>query len=186
VQGHERLQACRTRRSPEGVRIAGERAVQEVGGPHLVTRTNFFGWSTSGTRSVLEFFVNALRRGEPVKGYPDVVVTSIYVSHRLQAIWDLTRIGADGLAHVASRDALSKHDFGERVADVFGLDAGLISPEPAPVGASGQFRNRDISLDTSRLAALLGTPPPTQVDGLVAARAEESTHGAVLRTLDDA
>ena len=77
-------------------KLAGERAVQEIGGPHLIARTNFFGWSTSGQRSVLEFFVNALRAGQPVKGYPDVVVTSMYVSHLLQAVWDLTRMRSTG------------------------------------------------------------------------------------------
>lgn len=165
-------------------KLAGEIAVQEVGGPHLIARTNFFGWSISGRRSVLEFFVNALRRGEPVKGYPDVITTSMYVGHLLDAIWNLTRSEVDGLVHVASADAISKHDFGVAAAEVFGLDTSLISPEAAPTGTPGVFRSRDISLDTTYLTSLLGHRPPTQVEGLIAARREEPTHGAELRAMD--
>ena len=167
-------------------KLAGEIAVQEVDGPHIIARTNFFGWSIQGRRSVLEFFVNALRCGEPVKGYPDVIATSMYVGHLLDAIWKLTRSNTNGLVHVASADAISKHDFGIAVADVFGLDASLISPDAAPTsGAQGLFRSRDISLDTTHLAALLGHAPPTQVDGLLAARGDEPTVGAALRAMDD-
>ena len=125
--------------------------MQEVGGPHLIARTNFFGWSIQGRRSVLESFVSV-----------------------------------DGLVHVASADAISKHDFGIAVAEVFGLDASLITPEAAPpTGVQGLFRSRDISLDTTHLASLLGHAPPTQVDGLIAARGDEHTLGVALRAMDD-
>jgi dTDP-4-dehydrorhamnose reductase len=137
-------------------------------------RTNFFGWSHRGDRSVLEFFVNSLRSGTAVRGYPDFVVTSIYAQSLLQAIWDLETIGTTGLLHVASSDALSKYDYGLAVAREFGLDSELISPLPAEAGAHTSSRSRDISLNTDLFASIRGEPAQTQRAGIANARIDES------------
>lgn len=153
--------------------LAGEHTVRENGASVLVARTNFFGWSSSGTRSVLEFFVNRLRAGEPVKGYPDFIVTSIYVQSLVETLWQLTASGTQGTVHVASSDAVSKHDFGITVARVFGLDETLISPLRSDLDGHATSRSRDISLNTDLLASLLGSPPPTQEAGIERAREEQ-------------
>ena len=70
-------------------KLAGEDAVRQAVEDHLVVRTNFFGWSETGRKSVLEFFVNSLRDGQNVRGYPDFFVTSFYVRARLESIWQL-------------------------------------------------------------------------------------------------
>ncbi len=46
----------------------GENAVLSANPEALVARVNFYGWSVSGTRSLAEFFVNAMSQGKPVKG----------------------------------------------------------------------------------------------------------------------
>ena len=155
-------------------KLAGEAAVRETVADHLIVRTNFFGWSHRGDRSVLEFFVNALRSGTPVRGYPDFIVTSIYVQGLLQAIWDLGSLGTTGLVHVASSDAVSKHEFGIAVARAFGLDENLITPEHSAAGGHGTSRSRDISLNTDLLASLLGGDHRTQADGIAQAAVDES------------
>jgi dTDP-4-dehydrorhamnose reductase len=166
-------------------KLAGERAVLEAGSRHLVLRTNFFGWSSSGHRSVLEFFVNSLRAGQKVKGYPDFVVTSMYVQSLVQTIWALADAHVLGVVHVASTDAVSKHDFGVTVARVFGLDENLISPEHSDVGSHATSRSRDISLDTSLLASLLGRVPEAQEEGIRRAYLDEPTVGANLRAMEE-
>ncbi len=143
-------------------KLAGEHAVRENGASVLVARTNFFGWSSSGTRSVLELFVNQLRSGELVKGYPDFVVTSIYVQSRVETLWQLTASGTQGTVHVASSDAVSKHDIGITVARVFGHDETLIIPLRSDLDGHATSLSRDISLNTGLLASLLGAPAPTQ------------------------
>lgn len=165
-------------------KLAGEAAVQESGAPALVVRTNFFGWSTSGRRSVLEFFVSALRAGENVKGYPDFVVTSLYVQSLVETIWRLVEMGTEGVVHVASCDPVSKHDFGVTVARQFGLDEGLISPESSDVHGHQTSRSRNISLCTDRLTGILGERPATQEEGVRRAYSEESTVGAALRAME--
>ena len=82
---------------------------------------------------------------------------------------------------MASSDALSKYDYGLAIAREFDLDADLIARQGPPEGAHATSRSRDLSLDTSRAAALLGGPLQTQEAGVAQARDEESTVGAEVR-----
>lgn len=135
----------------------------------LVVRTNFFGWSPSGRRSILEFFVNELSAGHEVRGFTDFVVTSGYVQVLCDALWRLVGAQSSGTLHVTSSDALSKFEFGVAVADAFGLRSDLITPVESDVQPP---RNRDISLDVSKAEALLGSALPSQCDGISMARSD--------------
>ena len=152
----------------------GEEAVRSATSNHLIVRTNFFGWSETGQKSILEFFVNSLRQGRAVRGYPDFIVTSIYVQSLIQAIWDLTEQGATGTVHIVSDDARSKYDFGQLVAQTFGLPSDLIAPLSSEGADHVTSRSRDLSLNTDKVAQLLGHRLPTQAEGIAqAARDEE-------------
>ncbi len=162
-------------------KLAGEQAVRDSLEDHLIVRTNFFGWSETGRKSVLEFFVNSLREGQNVRGYPDFIVTSIYVQALLDAIWRLGDLGAIGTINVASSDALSKYDYGVLVARRFGLDQDLIArqgPDPATHAAS---RSRDLSLDTRRAEGILGARLQTQAEGVAQAHNDESAIAEIIR-----
>lgn len=162
-------------------KLAGEDAVRQAVEDHLVVRTNFFGWSETGRKSVLEFFVNSLRDGQNVRGYPDFIVTSIYVRALLESIWQLGEEGAVGTLHVASSDALSKYDYGILVAERFGLDADLIARRGPDADAHAASRSRDLSLDTSRAAAILGRPLQSQGEGIRQAYDDESVIAGIIR-----
>jgi len=162
-------------------KLAGEDAVRQSVEDHLIVRTNFFGWSETGRKSVLEFFVNSLRAGTSVRGYPDFIVTSIYVRALLESIRQLGEEGAVGTLHVASSDALSKYDYGILVADQFGLDADLIDRQGPDPDAHAASRSRDLSLDTSRAAAILGRPMQTQGEGIRQAYDDESLIAGIIR-----
>ncbi len=154
-------------------KLLGELAALAAHDDVLVTRTNFFGWSPTGTRSILEFFVNALRSGQQVSGYTDFVVSSIYVQDLLTAIYDLVGSDRRGVVHLGASDAISKYHFGVRVASQFGLDAELISPVTSNAGGHATSRARDLSLDTSLAASWLGRSVPTQELGVANAYDDE-------------
>lgn len=130
----------------------------------LVVRTNFFGWSPSGKRSILEFFVNGLSDGDRLPGFTNYRVTSAFVGDLIPRIRQLVDAEATGTFHVTSSDSLSKYEFGLDVAEVFGYDSNLIEPTLSPI------TDRDLSLDCSRVAALLGAPMPSQRAGIERAR----------------
>lgn len=129
-------------------------------GAALVVRTNFFGWSPSGTRSILEFFVRELAQGHRVPGFTNYTVTSTYVEDLIVRIEALVTGGHSGIVHMASSDAQSKFEFGCAVADVFGFDQELIEPALSPIP------HRDLSLDCARVETLLGKAVPTQRAGI--------------------
>ena len=162
-------------------KLMGENNTLDSGASAFSVRTNFFGWSAPGNRSVLEFFVNSMRAQKHIQGYPDFVVTSIYVRSLLRNIWELNEIGYEGIVNVASADAISKYDFGLAISEEFGLDGSLIAPTPASAGALQTSRRRDLSLDTSLLESLLGKRAQTQVEGIQEARMDETTVAAHLR-----
>lgn len=151
----------------------------------LILRTNFFGWSPNGTRSILEFFVNELSAGHAISGFTDFTVTSMYAQHLSRVIWQLANLGVSGVLHVASRDALTKYEFGVTVARRFGLPEQLIAPvasDPAAIPP----RSRNISLNTARLASVLGEQVPSQSEGIDQAFVDATSLRARIRHSNDA
>ena len=162
-------------------KLRGEDYVRDLVADHLVVRTNFFGWSDTGRKSVLEFFVNSLRSSTHVRGYPDFIVTSIYAQSLIETIWRLSELGTTGTVHVASSDARSKFEFGMSVAQHFLLDEGLISPENPPADAHSTSRARNLSMNTDKVAALLGAGLPTQAEGIAQAALDEAALAPLIR-----
>ena len=138
----------------------------------LIIRTNFFGWSPTGRRSILEFFVNELSAGNQVKGFTDFTTTSAYAQVLAETIESLVAKNASGVFHVTSPDALTKYDFGAAVAEEFGLDSRLITPTQADVHPP---RKGDLSLDVSKVTEALGHSLPTQIEGLARAHSDATT-----------
>jgi len=134
----------------------------------LIIRTNFFGWSTTGTRSILEFFHTNLENHNPIHGFTDVTTTSLYVPTLLDYIWQLVQGDNTGIFHVTSRDPLTKYEFGQQVAQAWDLDSNNLTPTH-----SDQPRN--ISLNTSKLATTLNAQIQSQVEGIQLARRDFGT-----------
>jgi dTDP-4-dehydrorhamnose reductase len=150
-------------------KLKGEINTLGVDPRSLVIRTNFFGWSPTHSRSILEFFVNNLDAQNPIEGYTDFTVTSIYVRYLAQHIRQLR--DQAGIWNVASRDALTKFDFGLNVAEVFRLEPALITPV---TGRGEVSRARNISLNTDKLQNFLSeigtlTSLSTQREGITQA-----------------
>jgi dTDP-4-dehydrorhamnose reductase len=154
-------------------KLAGEQqAINETAA--LVVRTNFFGWSPGGHRSILEFFVNELTSGHKVQGYTDFVVTSTYVQFLLDAIWRLSQLDTTGIVNVVSSDKLSKCEFGQSTAAVFGLDSNLIEAARAAAADHPTLRVRDLSLSTNKLAGLDYGGALSQRAGILEAAKDQS------------
>lgn len=162
-------------------KLQGEEAAVAAGGDCLVARTNFFGWSPTGQRSILEFFVNSLRNQTMVNGYTDFVVSSVYAQHLMAMLEELADGDHRGTVHAAAAEGRSKYEFGIEVAEAFGLSDSLILPVESSTGMHGTRRDKDLSLDTTRLAEWLGRPVPTQHDGVVRAARDEAHLAGLIR-----
>ena len=142
-----------------------EEAVLDAAPDSLVARVNFYGWSPTGSRSLAEFFYNALRVGRPVFGFRDVSVSTLQVSALVHSLVGLVGVGAAGVTHVVSSEPIDKFTFGRRLANRLELDAELISPASSTDHLENA-RGQHLDLVTSKAERLLGRKLPTQQEGL--------------------
>lgn len=107
-------------------KLLGEKYLQEVGGRHLILRTNMFGWNMQDKFSLSEWILNSLRRGEPIGGFTDVYFSPLLVNQIADIGLQMYEVGLEGVYHIGTRGSLSKFDFACRIADLFGLNTSLI------------------------------------------------------------
>jgi dTDP-4-dehydrorhamnose reductase len=151
-------------------KLAGELNAESETNP-LIVRTNFFGWSPTGHRSILEFFVNELRANRSVNGFTNVTNTSLYAHTLLDYIYQLKDHA--GTFHVTSRDAITKYEFGIKVAEAFNMNESLITPVES-------LSSKDISLSTRKLAEALGVQVQGQAEGLLLARTSQQSANLII------
>lgn len=156
-------------------KLEGERLVGAVNDEALIVRTNFFGWSPSGDRGILDFFYRAFVEGKEVTGFDDYVVSSLYVGNLFDALRGLISVGATGLHHVASSSPLSKYDFGMAVAQVGRLSlASMTRGQMRKVKGLAQ-RGSNLSLSSEKAEQLLGWKMSSTEAGLALAYEEKLT-----------
>ena len=146
-------------------KLAGELHAESETNP-LIVRTNFFGWSPTGHRSILEFFVNELRANRSVNGFTNVTTTSLYAHTLLDYIYQLKDHA--GIFHITSRDAITKYEFGVKVAKHFDLRESLIKRVEAK-------NSKDLSLNTLKLENSIGVAVASQDQGLAFAVQQEGS-----------
>jgi dTDP-4-dehydrorhamnose reductase len=141
-------------------KLAGEQVVLSANGDAVVARVNFFGWSLSGTRSLSEFFFNKLSAGEPCNGFTDVWFCPMFVGDLAQTlVWMLDK-GLSGLYHVVGSEALTKYDFGQRIARQFGFDPQQVIPISVEESGLKARRSHNLRLSVHKLSTDLGAAIP--------------------------
>jgi dTDP-4-dehydrorhamnose reductase len=147
-------------------KLDGERAVLSVNPDAAVARVNFFGWSLSGTRSLSEFFYNHLSTGKQADGFTDVWFCAMFVGDLASILIRMLEKGLSGLYHTVGSEAITKYDFGVRIARQFGFDEGLIRPISVNESGLKARRSRNLRLSVHRLSTDLGVPIPGVSTGI--------------------
>lgn len=147
-------------------KLAGEQAVQNANPDALIARVNFYGWSLSGQRSLAEHFFHNLSAGREMKGFVDVFFCPLEVNDLAEILLRLIHLKVSGLYHVASGEALSKYDFGQRIAKRFGLNGSLIHPVSWQEAGLRAARSPNLTLNIDKLRKTLRDDPPGQEQGL--------------------
>jgi dTDP-4-dehydrorhamnose reductase len=122
----------------------------------LLIRTNFYGWGTSYRRSFSDMIIDSLRLGEDLSLFTDVFYTPILVETLVRAAHDLIDTKVTGIVNVVGDERTSKYEFGIRIAEEFGLDAGLIKPGLLADQVALAQRPYDMSLSNQKVGKLLG------------------------------
>ena len=143
-------------------KLHGEENVLDGNPDALIARVNFYGWSTGGQRSLVEFFYNNLRAGNPVNGFSDVFFNTLDVHNLSSVLCELIESDAKGIFHVFSSQFQSKYDFGVSVAKTFGFDAGKVHPVSWKDGGLTAKRSPNLIMNTEKLRTFLGHELPDQ------------------------
>jgi dTDP-4-dehydrorhamnose reductase len=147
-------------------KLVGEQNVLSANSDAIVVRVNFFGWSLSGTRSLSEFFFNKLSAGEQCNGFTDVYFCPLFVGDLAEILVRMLDKGLSGLYHVVGSEALSKYDFGQRVARQFGFNPGLVIPRSVEESGLKAPRSHNLRLSIHKLSTDLGVEIPGVSTGI--------------------
>lgn len=147
-------------------KLQGEQNVLSACPQAAVARVNFFGWSLSGSRSLAEFFYNRLSAGEFANGFTDVFFCPLFVGDLAGLLTQMLEKELSGLYHVVGAEALSKYDFGVRLAQQFGFEAGLVRPVSVLQGGLKATRSPNLRLSIHKLSTALGQGMPSLSTGL--------------------
>jgi UDP-4-amino-4,6-dideoxy-N-acetyl-beta-L-altrosamine transaminase/dTDP-4-dehydrorhamnose reductase len=142
-------------------KLAGEQIVQKSRKQHLIVRTNFFGWSLGRKKTFGEWLIQSLREKQPIQLFTDFYFTPLYAGLVADRLEHLLKKEAQGVVHLGGRDRVSKYEFGRKLARMSGLSFGSVKDARMDSVASLAPRPKDISLNSGRAEALLGTQSPT-------------------------
>lgn len=121
----------------------------------LVIRTNIIGWNVFKKKSFAEWALKGLIESEPLTLFSDVMFSPLNVSQLSQIINRMIDINLSGLYHCASKDYLSKYDFGIKMAEIFNFpidNIKRINFEDMDLIAS---RPKNMTLSSAKLNAIL-------------------------------
>jgi dTDP-4-dehydrorhamnose reductase len=147
------------------MKLEAEFKVLSANPESLILRTNFFGLSAGSDRGLADFFLSNLTKGKPIKGFGDSFISPIYVDSLVKSVFGLVDASATGVLNLGSVEKVSKYVFGRMVAEIFELDGDLIISAKADEIQSIP-RGKDLSLDVSLAASILGAPFPTVYEGI--------------------
>ncbi len=148
-------------------KLAGEEAVRQAHEEALVVRTNLYGWSfREDKRSLAEWFLSKLERGEKTPGFVDVEFSPILANDLGPILLDLVQVGARGLLHVGGADCVTKFAFGQRLATAFGYDPELIDRSSVENAGLEATRPKRLCLNSSKAENLLGRRLPGLDEGI--------------------
>jgi dTDP-4-dehydrorhamnose reductase len=123
-------------------KLASENVLRTAGIEHTIFRTCVvYGAAEHAKANYALSVLTALEDGQPVHAATDLLSAPTLVDDLALAIVRATERKRLGLYHVGGPEMITRFEFANRVAEVFGLDAGLILPTTmAELKSSGIWR----------------------------------------------
>lgn len=147
-------------------KLAGEKAVLSANPDALVARVNFYGWSAAGNRSLAENFVHDLAEGKQMMGFTDILFCPMNILDLSALLVEVSALDLHGIYHMVGVEAMSKYQFGVRIAEKFGFDAGFIKPVSVTQSGLKAARSPNLTLSTEKLQEAIQHDLPDFNEGL--------------------
>ncbi len=158
-------------------KVEVERAILASLSDFLIIRVSgLYGWESKGKNFVLQA-IRASKAGQPIRAASDQFYHPTYAENAAAVVRELVARGARGIFHVVGRDRVSRYEFGQVVAEVFGLDRALLVPTPMSVLSPTTPRPLRTGLLTEKVRRLASTPLWGIREGLGHMKQTEGTWG---------
>lgn len=149
-------------------KLLGERFVQNG----IIARTSVVYSSSPYTFNFARWVITELRNNRKINVVTDQYGCPSLSSTVALAAVELCKKNERGIFHVCGTERVSRYEFALRVAEIFGLNADLISPILTKELHQLARRPYDSSLNTEKTSARIKTPLLNTVDGLQALKRE--------------
>ena len=147
-------------------KVRTEKLVAGVDTNALIIRSYFYGYSPTGTRSLLEWVLVRAQAGNEVPGFTDSYFSPISVDDFAGALDAAITNNISGLLHLGSSDRISKYEFAKIVMEAYDCDMSLLKPITVDDAGLKADRPRETSLNITLLESIWGKSAPTVTDGI--------------------
>ncbi len=151
---------------------------------YAIARTSLvFGWnpnelkglkSSSGkTMNFVIWALNKLREGENLKIVTDQYSTPTLVDNLAEFLLNLANSDINGVFHTVGKECINRYDFTLKIADIFNIDKGLITPVTSEMFNQAAKRPMRCCLDVSKAQRLLKVKPLSIEESLLKMKEQE-------------
>jgi dTDP-4-dehydrorhamnose reductase len=156
-------------------KLRGEELVKKTCDAFVVARTSvLYGWHPS-KRNYATWIMDSLKNRKRINVVTDHYNSPTYADDLAETISRVIERDVNGILHVSGKDRVSRYDFAMEIAEVFGLDASLVTPvKMADLKAWVARRPRDSSLDVGKAENELGIRFPKVTESLIRMKRTQS------------
>ena len=158
-------------------KLAGERSVLSTLPEATVVRPAvLYGWNPIPEKmNFVTWVLKKLRNKELVKLFEDQIVSPTLADDLASILLDLAEKRSSGVWHASGPDCLDRPSCGRMIAEVFGLDEGLVAPVPSSSVSLPARRPKYSCLDITKIEKYLGRKTVSFKDGLLVMRQQEKS-----------
>ncbi len=110
-------------------KLASENILRGAEIPYTVVRTMvLYGHARQVKPDFVSWLIGSLRQGKPVRIVTDQYGNTTLAAELAQGIWRIVERQVAGFFHIAGTEIIDRYSFALKVAEVFNLEAGLITP----------------------------------------------------------
>jgi dTDP-4-dehydrorhamnose reductase len=142
-------------------KLLAEKLILNYNPNALVLRTNFFGHSKTGRRSLLDFALEGLSSKRQLIGFSDVLFSPVGVGTIADFLFDKRSTSARGILHFSSNEVISKFDFLTQIARIQKIDERQVLPGLIKESVLTVTRPNYLALEPSGLLHDIGYAMPS-------------------------
>ncbi len=137
-------------------KLEGERKVKEICEDYVIARTSvLYGWHER--LNFVTWVIKQLKKNDKIQIVTDQYTSPTSADNLAEVLLEIAENNLHGVHHTAGSERVNRHDFTLKIAEVFDLDKGLITPIISEELDQIARRPRDSSLSIEKIKNKIDT-----------------------------